>query len=178
MIRWLHHSARAFLRLNAYLVERDAAVRARDEALAERDQAHAQVAAARVAALLAIVEAVSLVQQAQQHAEGCRAVVGMLIEPGQREQCAKVRLRDEEEAWHFAARVQSVTGVEMDVHKCKFCPRQPVSLQPFWHITHMDPAKRGQRGKADPPQSARLLHHVSPADVARMRDRTRGGESS
>lgn len=173
MIRWLHHSARAFLRLNAYLTERDAAVRARDEAIAERDAARRQAAAARTAALLVTVETVSLVQQAQRHAEGCRAVVGMLIEPGWGEQCHKVRLRDEEEAWHFAAQLQADTGVETDVHKCRFCPRQPVSLQPFWHVTHADASKRGQRGKADPPRQAKLTRHVTPSDVARMRERTR-----
>lgn len=177
MIRWLHHNARAFLRLNAYLTERDAAVKARDEALAERDAARAQLAAARLSALRVTVEAVALVRQAQRHAEGCRAVVGMLIEPGWGEQCHKIRLRDEEEAWHFAVRVEAETGVEMDVHKCRFCPRQPVSLEPFWHVTHMDKAKRGQHGKADRPQPSQLLRHVSPADVARMRERTRGEAS-
>lgn len=177
MIRWLYHSARAFLRLNAYLTERDAVARARDEAFAERDRAIAEAAAARVTSLLVSVEALALVRQAVQHVEGCRTVVGMLIEPGWGEQCHKVRLRDEEEAWHFAARVQGETGVEMDVHKCRFCPKQPVSLQAFWHVTHMDKAKRGQRGKADRQQPSRLLEHVSPADVARMRDRARGEAS-
>lgn len=177
MIRWLHHTARAFLRLNAYLTALKAAEQDRDEALAERDRAVAQAAAARVAALLVSVEALALVRQAQAHAEGCRAVVGMLIEPGWGEQCHKVRLRDEEEAWYFAARVQAETGAETTVHKCKFCPRQPVSLQPFWHVTHADKAKRGQYGRADQKQPARLLDHVSPADVARMRDRARGEAS-
>lgn len=177
MIRWLHHTARAFLRLNAYLTERDVAVKARDEALAERDAAHAQVAAARSVALLVTLEAVALVRQAQQHAEGCRSVLALLIEPGRVEHCTKVRLRDEDQAWAFAARVETETGTPMDVHKCRFCPRQPVGGEHFWHITHRDPAKRGQHGKADPQTPARLLGHVSPADVARMRERARGEAS-
>jgi hypothetical protein len=173
VISWLHHTARAFLRLNAYLVERDAAVRARDEALADRDKARAEAAAARLTALLVTAEAIAIVRQAQQHAAGCRTILGLLIEPGRVEQCSKVRLRDEDEAWAFADRVQSETGVDMDVHKCRFCPRQPVTLEPFWHITHADPSKRGQRGKADPQQPSLLRRHVSPDDVARMRERTR-----
>lgn len=177
MIDWIHRNSRALLRLNSYLTERDAAVKARDEALAERDAARVQAAAARIVVVLVATEALALVQQAQQHAEGCRAIVGMLIEPGWGEQCHKVRLRDEEEAWHFAAMVQADTGVETDVHKCKFCPRQPVSLQPFWHVTHADKSKRGQHGKADPPRPAKLMRHVTPGDVAKMRDRARGEAS-
>lgn len=177
VLGWLHHSSRALLRLNSYLTERDAAVKARDEAVAERDAAHASAAAARAVALLVTLEAVSLVQQAQQHAEGCRAVVDMLIEPGQRENCSKVRLRDEEEAWWFASRVEGETGIAMGVHKCKFCPRQPVSLEPFWHITHADKALRGKGAQGSKPQVGNLAQHVTPADVARMRDRARGEAS-
>jgi hypothetical protein len=118
-----------------------------------------------------------LVRQAQQHAEGCRAIVGVLIEPGQRENCSKVRLRDEEEAWWFASRVQGETGIEMAVHKCKFCPRQPVSLEPFWHITHADRALRGKGATGSQPKPGNLAQHLTPADVARMRAKARGEAS-
>lgn len=97
-------------------------------------------------------------------------MVAALIEPGMSEQCTKVRLRTEEEALEFAARVVADTGQsgELRVYRCTRCPRQPVSLDRFFHITHADPAKQGQRGKADGVRPKKLLQHVTPADIARM----------
>lgn len=189
MIRWLHNTSRALLRLNSFLEENTALAAERDKVLVDLAAARAQAlddrmaalstaATARVTALLVTIEAVSLIREAQQHAAGCRAIVLQLIEPGRVEQCTKVRLRSEDEAKEFAARMLADTGVETEPHRCRYCPRQPVSLETFWHITHVDPAKRGQKGRDEPIRSPRLLDHVTPADVAAMRARARAHEEA
>lgn len=116
--------------------------------------------------------AIARADRAQLHADGCRAVVFALIEPGRVEQCTKVRLRDAVEAREFADRMAADTGIDpasIEVYRCRFCPRHPVSLDAFWHMSHADPAKRGQFRKVEPARSTELTQRATPADVARMR---------
>jgi hypothetical protein len=163
MMGWLHRRTADYLEITAYLVERDHAV-------AQASLEVLRACSSRDAALQAA-------RESARFADGCRAVLGALFEPGLTEQCTKVRLRDQADADAFAARVQSETGVAMETYRCRRCPRQPVSLEAFWHVTHADPTKRSQNGKADPSQPARLLRHVSPADIAAMRAKAAGEAS-
>lgn len=169
MIGWLRRQTRDYLAITAYLVERDRAV-------AQRTQAYMLALAAHATRVRDAQDAAHAVLEAERMTAGCRSIVTALIEPGLTEQCTKVRLRDHAEAEVFAARVLADTGVPAEPYKCRRCPRQPVSLQAFWHITHADPAKRSLRGKDKPPATAApaLMRHVTPADVARMRSRTDG----
>jgi hypothetical protein len=166
MMRWLHRRASDYLGVTAYLVERDHAV-------AQRTLAYGQLLVAISGRDAALREA----RESERMADGCRSILSALIEPGVTEQCTKIRLRDRGEGEAFAARITMETGVEVEPYKCRRCPRQPVSVEAFWHVTHVDPAKRGQHGKADPPQPPRLLRHVTPADVAAIRARVNGGAS-
>lgn len=59
-------------------------------------------------------------------------------EPGPVEGCNKVRLRDQDEAWKFAERVAQDTGQRLElfrVYPCDICPRQPIGVSRFLHIT-------------------------------------------
>lgn len=163
MMGWLHRRAADYIGITAYLVERDHAVAQRDQAYIEMLNAVALRDSAQRQA-----------REAERMADGCRSILSALFEPGLTEQCTKVRLRDRQEAETFGARVFAETGTPTEAYKCRRCPRQPVSTDAFWHITHANPSKRGQRGKADPPQPPRLLNHVTPATVAALWSRVNG----
>jgi len=60
------------------------------------------------------------------------------IEPGPADGCTKIRLRDEAEAWEFARGLSEDTGRALKhfrVYGCDICPRQPVGVSRFLHIT-------------------------------------------
>ena len=82
--------------------------------------------------------------------------------------CRKVRLRSQAEAEEFADRVARDTGGgPFSWYKCKVCPRQPGSLDRFFHITHGDRAKRGRTYQPRTGPGA-LQFHASPEDVAHL----------
>lgn len=71
------------------------------------------------------------------------------VEPGPAEGCTKVRLRDRDEAWEFAQRVAADSGQDIarfKVYACPLCPRQPVGVGRFLHITNGQNAQ--QRSEA------------------------------
>lgn len=104
-----------------------------------------------------------------------RALFDQLVEPGQVDGCTKVRLRDETEAEAFARHVERETGDPEGTligYRCRYCPRQPVTLDKFWHVTHRNPALRGKRAKDKYRTNRRReLGGFTPADLARMNER-------
>lgn len=106
-----------------------------------------------------------------------RAVANLPDEPGKSPICNKIRLRDQAEAAAFARRVEAENHLDTGTltgYACQACPRQIVSTERFWHITHTDPAQRGTRAPKPPRRSPGLITHASPADVARLHAKTRG----
>jgi hypothetical protein len=141
-------------------------ISSQDRTLQDRDNAVLQM----VAAIQLAVQAWQAVSRANQRAEAALELMLVLVEPGEVDGCHKVRLRSREEAEAFAERVLQGTGERCVPHKCRHCPRQPVSLEKFWHITTEDRSRRGKR-RGPHQHSARLLRHVSPehADLLRAR---------
>lgn len=84
---------------------------------------------------------------AEDNARRSAEMVERLMEPGPSERCGKVRLRDEAEAEVFAAQVFARTGHEVRVYPCRDCPRNPVTLQRFLHVTSAEKSLRGEKGR-------------------------------
>lgn len=101
-------------------------------------------------------------------------------EPGPAEGCTKVRLRDRDEAWEFARRVAEDTGQRFelfDVYPCDVCPRQPVGVGRFLHITSRESeAERSQARISNAGQRKRngtaLGDRIDPSVLARFKDQT------
>lgn len=139
-----------------------------EHAQRERDEAITRT----VAAIQLTVRAWQAAELAHQQAEAARALMSSMLEPTRVDGCDKVRFQSHDEAADFAARVLAETGVRCVPHKCRICPRHPVSLDKFWHITTED---RNQRGKRRGPHHhpARLLRHIAPETAAMLRARVR-----
>jgi len=128
----------------------------------------AEVAAARACA----AGAVASQWRAGRRAALLRGLVDRLIEPGQVDECSKVRLRDRLEAEQFARSAEHDRGLPTGAlmgYRCMRCPRQPVSLARYWHITHTDPAQRGLRGTQHRLSGPGLLSHITPDTVRLLR---------
>jgi hypothetical protein len=162
MIRWLRRQAANYSNITRHLYEVEAARR-------ERDEANART----VAAVLVAAEAVRAAEIAYRQADGARALMGSLLEPGPGEGCVKVRLRDRDEAEAFAARVLNQTGEDCYAYRCPKCPRQPVSCEKFWHIATADPERRGKPHR----HQKRMLRHVPPETWDALRARVAGEAS-
>lgn len=166
MIRWLRQ------RTSNPRSEPTDLTTALEHARRERDEATARM----VALVHLAAHACQVAALAERHAEGARALLWAMAEPGEDGRCGKVRLRSEQEAAAFAERVFAETGERCVPRKCRFCPRQPVSLEKFWHITN---ANRNRRGKRRGPyrRPELLLRHVSPELADMLRERV-GGQTA
>ncbi|MEU0468946.1 hypothetical protein ABZ215_33495 [Amycolatopsis sp. NPDC006131] len=106
-----------------------------------------------------------------------RKLLTDLIEPPPVGDCIKVRLRSRDEAEAFARRVERESGAEpgtMEAVQCKRCPRQIISSERFWHIRHVRPSQRNRNGAQYARTRPRELGRISPADIARIRNRVEG----
>jgi len=103
--------------------------------------------------------------------------------------CTKIRLIDQPEAQQFAADLAVDTGrdpSEFHAYRCPDCPRRPVAGTRYWHVANSDPSLRtnrsdGRRVRAakaqrdrEVSQAGRMLRqHVTPADIAALRRKTK-----
>ena len=61
-------------------------------------------------------------------------------------------------------------------YRCQVCPRQPVTTERFWHISTVNPRRKGTRG--GPHRHPKLLlRHVSPEDMDALKARLFGEAS-
>lgn len=104
--------------------------------------------------------------------ESTRRLLNVMLEPPQNNSCQKIRLRSRTEADSFARRVEKECGADkgsLEPYRCPSCPRQPVSMARFWHVRHVDKAKRGLGSRQYARTRPHGLGHLSPDQVALLK---------
>ncbi len=105
--------------------------------------------------------------------------MALLLEPVKAVRCDKTRLRDADEAAEWARRTETAKNLAAGTltgYDCHDCPRHPLTLERYWHVTNVDVDLRGNRSNPKRGQRPpRLLSHATPGDIARLKAKTQGG---
>jgi hypothetical protein len=113
-----------------------------------------------------------------------------LAEPGPGEGCTKIRFHREPEAADFLTQLAGQTRSDPDVYRvyrCRLCPRSPVTMTSYFHVSHrntsagrqtkQDSKEQWKQREVDARKRGTLLsQRVSPADLARLRAMARPEE--
>lgn len=74
-----------------------------------------------------------IIRQAEEIAD-LRAVIDTLTTPGSSGKCSKVQYRSEEVADGVRQQILRDTNKRLEPYKCGQCPRQPGTMEKFWHL--------------------------------------------
>jgi hypothetical protein len=120
-------------------------------ALAARDARVAGLGRELAAAYEDLIAVRELREAAESAAADRLRVVDRLLEPiALGRECAKVRLYNRADAVAFARLVERATRAgELEPYRCLACPRYPLTLARYWHVRHVDPELRGERGRRE-----------------------------
>lgn len=164
VFRWLKRRTSAYVDITEYLV----AV----------ELAEAQAAAA----VLLAAEALRACGLANDQAAAMQEAMTKLLEPSPGDECRKVRLRSEDEARAFGDSMEAASGLPMDVYRCRRCPRQPVTMERFWHIMNGTEEQRGlaahkRRRRKAARRLPALYSHIDAAQARKLLERAKGEDA-